>query len=169
MTKERTIDSDDRLAWQRRQDASFRVGAKTSIAGSRQAERFVSGVGIALRYSPTKGLPLASLYLAFAGDTPDKAHLTQAITLTNRLLGEAHAIEVHVIADRVSVVHASLVPGAQVLKCNFTATSFFFIRVRFFFTANGMTACRESHLAHLKSHPPILTNIVLTPIIAPSP
>lgn len=72
-------------------------------------------MGIALRYGPSKNLPLASLYLAFGGEDPDQRALTRAIALTNRLPGEARAIEVHVIAGRVTLVHRSLVPALYAL------------------------------------------------------
>src|SRR5207253_10545622 len=64
---------------------------------------FLAQVGIALRYGAAKGLPIASLYQAFAGSQPTKAALARAIELTNGLLGEARAIEVNVIAKRVSL------------------------------------------------------------------
>ena len=95
---------------QRRQDAGLGLKALAPIRDLRRAELFLSHVGIALRYGPTKGLPLASLYRAFAGHEPDKAALTRGIALTNQLLGEARAIEVHVIADRVTLIHRSVMP-----------------------------------------------------------
>jgi hypothetical protein len=87
-------------------------GPITDVAG---AERFLARVGIALRYGPSRNLPLASLYLALGGEEPDKPALKRAIALTNQLLGEARAIEVHVIAGRVTLVHRSLVPALHAL------------------------------------------------------
>jgi hypothetical protein len=101
----------DRL--QRRQDEAFRAGAVV-VTGARETERFLRRVGIALRYGKTAGLPLASLYDVL-GARADKASMRRAIALTNRLLGEAHAIEVHVIAERVALVHRSLVPALYAL------------------------------------------------------
>ncbi|HET6898355.1 MAG TPA: hypothetical protein VFK70_08410, partial [Vicinamibacteria bacterium] len=100
---------------QRKQDSAFRLDARAPITAPRAAEAFLARVGIALRYGPTKGLPLASLYQAFAGPDPDKAALARGIAQTNRLLGEGHGIEVHVIADRVTVVHRSLMPALYAL------------------------------------------------------
>jgi hypothetical protein len=100
---------------QRKQDAAFRLDARAPISTPRAAEDFLAKVGIALRYGATKGLPLASLYQAFAGADPDTAALARGITLTNRLLGEAHGVEVHVIADRVTLIHRSLVPPLYAL------------------------------------------------------
>ncbi|HEU0094126.1 MAG TPA: hypothetical protein VFS78_18590 [Vicinamibacteria bacterium] len=100
---------------QRKQDAAFRLDARGPISAPRAAEDFLAKVGIALRYGATKGLPLASLYQAFAGADPDKAALARGITLTNRLLGEARGIEVHVIAERVTLVHRSLMPPLYTL------------------------------------------------------
>jgi hypothetical protein len=100
---------------QRKQDAAFRLSARAPITAPRAAEEFLARVGIALRYGATKGLPLASLYQAFAGPDPDKAALARGIAQTNRLLGEGHGVEVHVIADRVTVVHRSLMPAVYAL------------------------------------------------------
>lgn len=100
---------------QRRQDEALGLNALAPISSHREAEGFLSRVGIALRYGPTKGLPLASLYRAFAGHEPDKAAITRGIAFTNRLLGEAHAIEVHVIADRVTLIHRAVMPPLYVL------------------------------------------------------
>jgi hypothetical protein len=100
---------------QRKRDAAFRLDARAPISAPLAAEGFLAKVGLALRYGATKGLPLASLYQAFAGAAPDKAALARGITLTNRLLGEAHGIEVHVIADRVTVVHRALMPPLYAL------------------------------------------------------
>jgi hypothetical protein len=41
--------------------------------------------------------------------------MTRALTLTNHLIGTAQAIEVHVIADRVSLVHRALMPALYAL------------------------------------------------------
>jgi hypothetical protein len=100
---------------QERQDEALELNSPAPISGLQEADQFLSGVGIALRYGPTKGLPLASLYRAFAGLEPAKAVLSRAIVLTNKLLGEARAIEVHIIADRVTLVHRSLMPALYVL------------------------------------------------------
>lgn len=102
-------------ALQKKQDASFRLDARAPITAPRAAEEFLATVGIALRYGATRGLPVASLYQAFAGANPDKAALARGITLTNRLLGEGHGVEVHVVADRVTVVHRSLMPALYAL------------------------------------------------------
>jgi hypothetical protein len=98
---------------QRGQDEAFGVGRV--VTRPRDAERFLSRVGIALRYSPSKALPVASLYHAFGATGSDKASLRPAIALTNQLLGEAQGIEVQVIADRVTLVHRSLVPALYAL------------------------------------------------------
>ncbi|MFI5183623.1 MAG: hypothetical protein ACHQNV_04430 [Vicinamibacteria bacterium] len=97
---------------QRRRDAVLSAG--TVITGYPAAQQFLLRVGVALRYASTPGLPLASLYDAF-GARADKASLSHAIRLTNQLLGEARAIEVHVVAGRVSLVHRALVPSLYAL------------------------------------------------------
>jgi hypothetical protein len=100
---------------QRRQDDSLGLDARAPITDVRAAERFLARVGMALRYGPTRGLPLASLYRTFAGERPGKPALARAIALTNRLLGERHAVEVHVLAERVALVHRSVVPPLYAL------------------------------------------------------
>src|SRR5262245_52613717 len=106
---------DVRAALQRKQDASLGLDAARPLTAVRDAERFLARVGIALRYGPTPGLPLASLYRAFAGEQPAKPVLAAAIALTNRLLGEERGVEVHVIAGRVTVVHRALMPPLYAL------------------------------------------------------
>ncbi len=100
-------------ALQRCQDHAFGAGASI-IVGARPAERFLLRVGVALRYGGTAGLPLASLYDVL-GARADRASLSRAIALTNQLLGEAQAIEVHVIAGRVTLVHRSVMPSVYAL------------------------------------------------------
>ena len=105
----------DLAHWQGMQNAGFGAHAKALITDPRKAEQFLARVGIALRYGATKGLPLASLYRAFGGHLPEKAHLARAIMLTNKMLGEGAALEIHVIASRVTLVHRSLVPSLYAL------------------------------------------------------
>ena len=105
----------DLEALQKRQDEAFGLRSAAPITTLRQAAQFLARVAVALRYGPTKGLPLASLYRALAGPQPDKQALAAGIALTNRLLGEARAIEVHVIADRVALIDRSLFPALYVL------------------------------------------------------
>ena len=71
----------------------------------------MAAVGIALRYGPGKGLPLASMFQATeVAGKEDKYHRT-AIELTNQLLGSYEVVEVNVIAERISLVHSSLMPS----------------------------------------------------------
>jgi hypothetical protein len=81
---------------------------------SRDAERFLERVGLALRYQPTRGLPLASLRAA-AGGPGDRAALEQSIQLTNHLLASKKGIEVAVIADRLVLVDRSLMSSLYAL------------------------------------------------------
>ncbi len=106
--------TDDLHTLQRRQDESFGASRPT-ITDARAAERFLGRVGVALRYGPTRTLPLASLYSVLGGVTKHPPSLARCIGLTNQLLGEGHGIEVHVLADRVTVVHRSLVPALYAL------------------------------------------------------
>ena len=83
------------------------------IKTPQDAERFLTHAGIALRYAATKGLPIASLRSA-AGDE-SKAALTTSIALTNHLLASGIGIEINVVADRLALVHRSLLPALLVL------------------------------------------------------
>jgi len=78
------------------------------------AERFLAHHGIALRYGATKDLPLASLRSA-VGPADSKAALARSIALANHLLAMAIGIEVNVVADRLVLVHRSLLPALYVL------------------------------------------------------
>lgn len=80
----------------------------------KDAERFLDHYGVALRYAATKGVPLASLRSA-VGPTDSKASLALSIELTNHLLANAIGIEVNVVADRLALVHRSLLPALYVL------------------------------------------------------
>jgi hypothetical protein len=111
--KRKTPPAADMGTLQRRQDHAFGAGASI-IVGARSAERFLLQVGVALRYGGTAGLPLASLYDVL-GAREDRASLSRAIALTNQLLGEAKAIEVHVIAGRVTLVHRAVMPSLYAL------------------------------------------------------
>jgi hypothetical protein len=76
-----------------------------------QAKKFMNAVGISLRYWETPGLPLASMYRAVAGKSGRKTRLPQAIDITNQLLESYEAIEVSVIAERLCLVHKSVMPA----------------------------------------------------------
>ena len=103
--------------WQRRQDKAF--GAEGPlITTAAAAGRFLERVGIALRYKASAGIPLASLHDALGArlsrEAPEGAK-TDAIALTNQLLGSMAGIEVHVIAGRVAVVHRRVMPALYAL------------------------------------------------------
>ena len=80
-----------------------------------QAERFVHNVGFALRYGPHKTLPLASMYAAVWRSVPTREPEAQmqrrATGLTNQLIARGDVLETNAIADRVGLVHASLIPA----------------------------------------------------------
>jgi len=76
------------------------------------AIRFMKDVKFALRYNSTPSLPLASMYAA-AGDT------RCAIELTNALLARDEVVETNVIADRLVLVHRSIVPALYALRVRF--------------------------------------------------
>lgn len=76
------------------------------------AIRFLKTVKFALRYNSSPSLPLASMYAA-AGDT------RRAIELTNALLARDEAVETNVIADRLVLVHRSVVPALYAARVRF--------------------------------------------------
>jgi hypothetical protein len=85
----------------------------TRLKTPKDAERFLEDAGVALRYAATKGLPIASLRSAAGDDS--KAALVTSIELTNHLLASGIGVEVNVVADRLALVHRSLLPALHVL------------------------------------------------------
>ncbi len=84
------------------------------LSTPQQAERFLAEAGVALRYAAAKNLPLASLRSA-AGAETSKAALVRSIELTNHLLATGIGVEVNVVADRLALIHRSLLPALAVL------------------------------------------------------
>src|SRR5216117_2837473 len=82
------------------------------IETENDAIRFMKAVKFALRYNSTPSLPLASMYAA-AGDP------RRAIELTNALLARDEVVETNVIADRLVLVHRSIVPALYALRVRF--------------------------------------------------
>src|SRR6476660_35299 len=85
----------------------------TRLKTPKDAERFLEHAGVALRYAATKGLPIASLRSAAGDDS--KVALVTSIELTNHLLASGIGVEVNVVADRLALVHRSLLPALHVL------------------------------------------------------
>lgn len=88
---------------------------KSQIRTEDDAIRFMKTVKFALRYNSTPGLPLTSMYAA-AGDQ------RRAIELTNMLLSRDEVVETNVVADRLVLVHRSLVPALYALRVRFRAS-----------------------------------------------
>jgi hypothetical protein len=80
-----------------------------------QAARFLSGVGVALRYGEHKTLPIASMYAAVWQSVPRRepeAEMQRRATLlTNQLIADGTAVEILCAADRVGLAHASVMPS----------------------------------------------------------
>jgi hypothetical protein len=80
-----------------------------------QAARFLANVGIALRYGPHKTLPIASMYSAvwrsIPSREPEAEAQRRATALTNALIADGSAVEISCVADRVGLVHISLLPA----------------------------------------------------------
>lgn len=90
------------------------VRSAAPLATPRDAERFLEAHGVVWRYGEAKGLPLASLRAA-VGPIDSKRALETSIVLTNHLLATGAGIEVNVIADRLAIVHRSLMPALYAL------------------------------------------------------
>src|SRR5262245_1768268 len=85
----------------------------TRLTTPKDAERFLERTGVALRYAAAKGLPIASLRSAAGPGT--NAALVTSIELTNHLLASGIGVEINVVADRLALVHRSLLPALHVL------------------------------------------------------
>jgi len=83
---------------------------RARLATPRDAERFLSKYGLALRYAAAPAVPLASVRSA-SGPANQKAALETSIHLTNHLLGTAQGIEVNVVGHRLVLVHRTLMPA----------------------------------------------------------
>ena len=86
--------------------------APARIKDFKELSAFLRDAGFCLRYWGNDSLPIASMYEAVLGKQrkPSTADQKFAIQLTNQLLERHEAIEVNVIADRVCLVHRSIMP-----------------------------------------------------------
>jgi hypothetical protein len=84
----------------------------SEIKNYEQCRAFLKNTGFCLRYGANNALPISSMFDAIAGKSKDlnKAEQTLAIELTNELLQKHEVVEVNVIADRVCLVHRTLIP-----------------------------------------------------------
>ena len=94
-----------------KQSKSLWLSDRPVVKTFAQAKKFMESVGICLRYWPAKNLPLASAYQASMGKDVKEIGQPRAIELTNQLLRSYEVVEVNVIADRICLVHRSLVPA----------------------------------------------------------
>lgn len=107
-----------------RQRTQLMLGEHAGLATAAQAEKFLAGVAIALRYGASDALPLASMYQAVWRQAPAKAGRGEterdaqrrATILTNALIDRGAAVETNAIADRVTIVHAPIVPALIALR-----------------------------------------------------
>jgi hypothetical protein len=97
-----------------RREASLRPRGRAIVSTPKQADAFLERVAIALRYGPSKSLPLASMFDATSGGA-SRGPFIRAAELTNHLLGAGTAIEVHAVAGRLTLVHRSLMPSLYTL------------------------------------------------------
>jgi len=85
------------------------LSGRSPVETESDALRFMQAVKIALRYNPTPGLPLASMYAAAA----DKR---RAVELTNALLVSQDIIETNLIAERLVLAHRSIGSALYTLR-----------------------------------------------------
>jgi hypothetical protein len=97
-------------ALRERQAKALGWTARERLTTPRDAERFLSKYGLALRYAAAATVPLASVRSA-SGPANQAAALETSIHLTNHLLGTAQGVEVNVVGRRLVIVHRTLVPA----------------------------------------------------------
>ncbi len=99
------------------QRARLRLGEHAGLATVEEAAKFLAEVAIALRYDASDKLPLASMYRAVCrAPEPERAMQHRAAVITNALIADGRAVEVTVIADRVCIADAALVPALIALR-----------------------------------------------------
>jgi hypothetical protein len=94
---------------EKRQLAGLWLDGRAKIRDESDAIRFIHSVGFALRYNATPGLPLAAMFAA-AGEK------RLAIQLTNVLLARSKVVETNIIAGRLVLIDAELVPAVYALR-----------------------------------------------------
>ena len=95
-----------------KQNKSLWLTGRPAITTLARASSFLRSVGIALRYWPSKGIPLASMYQACTGNNKEKDQGQRgAIELTNGLLETCQAIEINMIAGRICLLDNTLAPA----------------------------------------------------------
>ena len=94
---------------ERQQLSGLWLDGQATIQNESDAIRFVSSVGFALRYDAKPGLPLAAMFRA----TGEKR---RAIELTNALLARSKVVETNLIAKRLVLVYADVVPAVYALR-----------------------------------------------------
>jgi hypothetical protein len=104
----------------RRQRLSLWLDGHVGLHTVADALAFVDEVAVALRYGASTNLPLASMYRATQRQVPvpedeQPAH-GRAFELTNALLASGHVIEINLIANRLVLAHARVMPAIYRLR-----------------------------------------------------
>ena len=95
-------------ALERKQRERLKLGAHRGLTTKAPLAKFLANVGVALRYGPGAGLPLASVYAAVGDER-------RAAVLTNALIEDGAAIETNAIAGRVALLASELAPAVVAL------------------------------------------------------
>ena len=82
---------------------------RAALENEAEAVRFMKSVRVALRYNITPSLPLAGMHKA-AGDA------RRSTELSNALLANGEVIETNAIAERLVLLHRSIVPAVYALR-----------------------------------------------------
>jgi hypothetical protein len=88
------------------------------------AVSFMNEVGVALRYGAAARLPIASMYRATQRQVPtpedEKTAHTRAFELTNGAMATGTVVEINLIANRLSLVHAGILAAIYALRAGFS-------------------------------------------------
>src|SRR5690348_1683233 len=103
-----------------RQRVALWLDGHTGLHDAAEALRFLDEVAVALRYGATASLPLASMYRATQQQVPvpedEKIASARAFELTNELLAGGQVVESNVIASRLVLAHARVMPAIYALR-----------------------------------------------------
>src|SRR5689334_10477127 len=94
-----------------KKDQAYRLWliGRSMLKNEADAVEFLKSVKIALRYNAASALPLAAMQRACTD-------LRRSMELTNALLASGEAVETNVIADRLVLLHRSIVPSVYALR-----------------------------------------------------
>jgi hypothetical protein len=103
-----------------RQRFQLWLDGREGLHSDDDAAQFLNQVALALRYTASSDLPLASMYRATQRQVPlpedEKLAHARAYDLTNGLLARGEAIEINVVANRLVLAYLPLMPAIYALR-----------------------------------------------------